>query len=300
MKITLEQVSALALAHAAGQETQTAIAGLTIWFSPCPTAPMPAMFEASIYLVVNGAKRMSMGGKTFDFAPGSLTVSAVGVPFTGHVTKASDGAPYVAVKLKLNVGLIANLLLDLPEDNQPTMTPATVVDATDEMIEPLYRLLRLLASPVDIPVLAPLIEREFYYRLLRSGVGGAMRQTVQAHTRFAQVKRAVEWICSNATLTMSVETLAATVDMSVTSFHRHFKAVTGLSPLAYQRHVRLLHAQRLLNVERNSVTAVAFEVGYASSSQFSREYSRMFGSPPARDTFRSRQASAKALNALKA
>jgi transcriptional regulator GlxA family with amidase domain len=170
------------------------------------------------------------------------------------------------------------------------MKAATVVQASDDMIEPVYRLLRLLSSPVDIPVLWPLIERELYYRLLRSAAGNALRQTVQVHTRFAQIKRAVEWICGNATMAMSVDVLAATVDMSVTSFHRHFKAVTGLSPLAYQRHVRLLHAQRLLNVETSSVTTVAFEVGYASSSQFSREYARMFGVPPVRDTFRSRQA----------
>lgn len=294
MKTTLEQLAKLALAHASGQQTRTAIPGLTIWFSPCPTTPMPAMFDASIYLVLGGAKRMSMGGKTFDFAPGSLTVSAVGVPFTGQVTAASDDAPYVAVKLALNVGLIASLLLDMPAASQPTMKPATVVDAAADMIEPVYRLLRLLSSPIDITVLAPLIERELYYRLLRSAVGDALRQTVQGHTRFAQIKRAVEWICSNAAVAMSVDALAASVEMSVTSFHRHFKAVTGLSPLAYQRHVRLLHAQQLLNVERNSVTAVAFEVGYASSSQFSREYARMFGTPPARDTFRSRQAARSA------
>jgi AraC-like DNA-binding protein len=289
MKITLEDVSALALAHASGQETEAAVPGLTIWFSPCSTVPMPAMFEASIYLVLNGAKRMSMGGKSFNFLPGSLSVSAVGGAFTGQVVKASVGAPYVAVKLKLNVGLIASLLLETLDTSQSSMKAATVIQATDDMIEPVYRLLRLLFAPTDIPVLAPLIERELYYRLLQSGVGDAMRQTVQVHTRFAQIKRAVEWICDNATIAMSVDALAATVDMSVTSFHRHFKAVTGLSPLAYQRHVRLLHAQRLLNVETSSVTAVAFEVGYASSSQFSREYARMFGVPPVRDTFRSRQ-----------
>lgn len=295
MKTTLEQVGTLALVHVAGSETETAIAGLTLWFSPCPTPAMPAMFEASIYLVVNGAKRMSMGGKSFDFSPGSLCVSAVGVPFTGNVTKASVCAPYVAVKLKLNVGLIAQLLLDMPETNQPAMQPTIGIEATGDMIEAMYRLLRLLSTPADIPVLAPLIERELYYRLLHSAAGDAMRQTVKAHTRFAQIKRAVEWLCSNATSAMSVDVLAATVDMSVTSFHRHFKAVTGLSPLSYQRHVRLLHAQRLLNMEATSVTAVAFEVGYASSSQFSREYARMFGMPPARDTFRSRQAAREAL-----
>jgi AraC-like DNA-binding protein len=295
MKTTLESISALAVALVIGQETETAIPGLTIWFSPCPTVPMPAMFEASIYLVVNGSKRMSMGGKSFDFAPGSLAVSAVGVPFTGQVTEASVGSPYVAVKLKLNVGLIASLLLEMPETSTPPQ-PASFIQANGDMIEAVYRLMRLVSTPIDIPVLAPLIEREFYYRLLQSPVGGALRQTVQAHTRFAQIKSSVEWICRNASIAMSIDVLAADVAMSVTSFHRHFKAVTGLSPLAYQRHVRLLHAQQLLNVETSSVTTVAFAVGYASSSQFSREYSRMFGVPPVRDTFRSRQATRDSLD----
>lgn len=290
MKTTLEDVSALALAHALGQQTRTAIPGLTIWTSPCETVPTPAMFDASIYLVLGGGKRMRIGSHSHEFAPGSLTVSAVGVPFTGQVTRATAEAPYVAVKLDLNVGLIANLLLETQNTAQPVMQRAMVVQAGAETIEAVYRLLRLLSCPDDIAVLAPLIERELYYRLLNSAVGDALRQTVQAQTRFAQIKRAVEWLCANATAAMSVDALAASVEMSVTSFHRHFKAVTGLSPLAYQRHVRLLHAQQLLNVETSSVTAVAFEVGYASSSQFSREYARMFGVPPVRDSFRSRQA----------
>lgn len=293
MNTTLEKAGALALADVAGEETQTAIPGLTLWFSPSLTAPAPAMFDASIYLVLRGAKRMSMGGKSFDLASGSLAVSAVGVPFTGQVTQAYASAPYVAVKLGLKVELVASLLLGTPEAERDAMPASTVVQASGHMIESVFRLLRLLTDPEDIPVLAPLIERELYYRLLQSAVGNALRQTVQTHTRFAQIRRAVEWICSHATMAMSVDALAAAVGMSVTSFHRHFKAVTGLSPLAYQRHVRLLHAQRLLNVERRSVTAVAFEVGYASASQFSREYARMFGVAPVRDTFRSRQARTK-------
>jgi AraC-like DNA-binding protein len=290
MHTTLENVAALAVAQVTGAQTDTAIAGLTIWFSAAPTAPMPAMFEPSIYLVLSGAKRMEIGGKSFECGPGSLSVSAVGLPFTGYVVKASADAPYVAVRFSLNVGLVANLLLETPDASGPAVPAATVVEASDAMIEVIYRYLRLLSTPADMRVIAPLIERELYFRLLQSPFGHGLRETVQGHTRYAQIKRAVEWICSNATGAMSVQALAAIVDMSVTSFHRHFKAVTGLSPLAYQRHVRLLHAQRLLNVDMSSVTAVAFEVGYASSSQFSREYARMFGCPPVRDTFRARQA----------
>lgn len=293
MNITLDNLRAIAFSHVAGQETATPIAGLTLWSSACLTQATPALFEPSIYLVLQGAKRMLIGSDTVEFSAGSLSVSAVGLPFTGQVIAASPGQPYIALRLALNAGLVASLLLDTPENDGADMTgmpAATVFQVCDEIIEPFYRLLRLLSRPRDIPVLAPLIERELYYRLLASAVGNHLRQTVQAHTRFAQIKKAVEWICGNATVPISVEVLASNVAMSLTSFHRHFKAVTGLSPLAYQRHVRLLYAQRLLNVELNSVTAVAFQVGYASSSQFSREYTRMFGCPPVRDTFRSRQA----------
>jgi AraC-like DNA-binding protein len=290
MDTRLEKLSVIAAGYAEGQETPTAIPGLTIWFSSCLTEPTPAMFEPSIYLLLQGAKRMVIGSKAFDFAPGSLSFSAVGLPFTGQVIEASPDAPYVAVRLKFNAGMVTSLLLDMPESSQPDIPAATVIRVSDDVIEPFHRLLRLLSSPGDIPVLAPMIERELYYRLLQSDVGYALRQTVQAHTRFSQIKTAVEWICSNATMPMSVDALARSVGMSLTSFHRHFKTVTGLSPLAYQRHVRLLYAQRLLNADINSVTAVAFEVGYANASQFSREYTRMFGRPPVRDTLRSRQA----------
>lgn len=150
-------------------------------------------------------------------------------------------------------------------------------------MEPLGRLLRLLATPADIPMLAPQLERELYYRLLQGTMGGTLRQVVQQNTRFHQVRTTVEWICGNARKPMSVERLATSVGMSVTSFHRHFKAVTGHSPLTYQRHIRLLDARGLLASGATNVTTAAFATGYASSSQFSRKYKRMFGVSPIRD-----------------
>ncbi len=154
------------------------------------------------------------------------------------------------------------------------------------MTEALDRLVRLLASPADIPVLTQQIERELYYRLLQGPMGCTLRQIVQKNTRFDQIRTAVTWICSNAHQPMSVQRLAASVGMSVTSFHRHFKAVTAYSPLAYQRHIRLLDAQRLIASGATNVTRAAFATGYASSSQFSREYKRMFGVPPIRNAYR--------------
>ena len=150
-------------------------------------------------------------------------------------------------------------------------------------MEPLDRLLRLLDEPSAIPVLAPQFERELCYRLLQGPLGGTLLQLCQHNTRVDQVRRAVEWICGNSDKPMCVKGLAASVGMSVTSFHRHFKAVTAHSPLAYQRHIRLLEARRQLATGSANVTTTAFSTGYASTSQFSREYKKMFGVAPIRD-----------------
>ena len=140
-----------------------------------------------------------------------------------------------------------------------------------------------MASPDDIPGLAPLFERELFYRLARGPAGGTLRKAVQGHTRFTQIRTAVDWICGHADEPMCVAELATSVGMSGTSFHRHFKAVTSFSPLAYQRHIRLLGARKRLVSGATSVTTVAFGSGYASTPQFSREYKRMFGVSPIRD-----------------
>ena len=154
-------------------------------------------------------------------------------------------------------------------------------DAT--VLEPFERLLRLLAAPTDSPVLAGSFKRELCYRLLQGPLGDTLRQVGRRDSRFAQVRAAADWIGGNADKPLSVAQLAAQVGMSATSLHRHFKAVTGYSPLAYQRYLRLLEARRLLLASAAPVTSTAFTVGYASASQFSREYKRRFGEPPVRD-----------------
>ena len=298
MENIMDKLRALALAHRRATPTPSAIEGLTIWHSDTPTAPTPAMFEPAVYVLLQGSKRLTIGTHAIDFGAGNYSAAPLGLPFTGQVLTASPETPYMGVGIKLDVGLIASLLLDMPPALQPKaprgepadLPAMAVTPVTSDIIEPLYRLLRLLDAPQDIAALAPLIKRELYYRLLQGALGGTLSQAVQSHTRLGQVRRAVEWLCANATEPMSVEALASQVGMSVTSFHRHFKAVTGLSPLAYQRQLRLLHARRLLNEQAASVTAVAFEVGYASASQFSREYTRLFGRAPLHDTVRARQA----------
>ena len=283
MERVLENLRNLAVQYATGAETPTAIPRLSIWLSPCKTEQTPILFEPKLYLVLQGAKRMILGGKSLVYTAGSYSVSSVGLPFTTQVIEASSTKPYLGLELRLDSGAVSNLLLEIPGKNVHQVPPVALAPITDDISEPLYRLLRLSATPKDVPILAPLIEREIHYRVMQGVMADTLRQTVQINSRFAQIKRAVEWICSNAVRTLSVTELAESVSMSATSFHRHFKAVTSMSPLLYQKHIRLLEAQKLLRSSETKVTAVAFEVGYASSSQFSREYKQMFGHPPRDD-----------------
>lgn len=280
----ISDMAATAVAHARQLQTPTAIPRMTIWSSPAPSAPTPSMFESKFYIVLQGRKRMRIGGETHDFAAGDYSVSAVGLPFTGEVIEASADAPYLALDLRLDTALLASLLLDVPDPGERTSPAMTTTRALANILEPLGRLVRLLATPADIAVLAPPFERELYYRLLQGPMADAMRRIVGRNTRFDRIRTAVEWIRENADKPMRVADLAASVGMSVTSFHRRFKAVTAHSPLAYQRQIRLLAARRSLASESVNVTAAAFAAGYASSSQFSREYKRMFGVPPIRDS----------------
>jgi AraC-like DNA-binding protein len=250
-----------------------------------PTTPIPALFEPKFYLLLQGAKRMTIAGSTFDCFAGTCAVASVGLPFVSEVVEASPTQPYLSVELKLDAGIVASLLLDMCEQNATEWQPGAISMARvdERLIEPLGRLLSLLDTPSDIPVLAAQFERELYYRLLSGPLGGRLRQIGANNSRFGQIKMAAEWIGQNANNPMSVEWLASHVGMSVTSFHRHFKAVTASSPLAYQRQLRLLEARRQLVSSKANVTEIAYASGYASASQFSREYKKAFGIPPSRD-----------------
>ncbi len=276
----LAQQAALAVAHALA--ATSAVPGLLIRSSPHPTAPMPALFEPVFYVVLQGAKRLTFAGRTHDFSTGTCAVATVGLPFVSQVIEASQPRPYVGAELRLDPSVIADLLATLPdaESREAPSFAAAPADAT--VLEPFGRLMRLLATPDDAPVLAAPFVRELCYRLLQGPLGDTLRLIGRRGSRFCQVRAAANWIGANADRPLSVRRLAAEVGMSATSLHRHFKAVTGYSPLAYQRHLRLLEARRLLFSGAARVTTTAFTVGYASASQFSREYKRMFGEPPVR------------------
>ena len=269
--------------HALGSPAPTAIPRSTIWWSSKPTNPTPAMFEAKFYILLQGAKRLTIGGEAYDFQAGTCAVSCVALPFTSQVVKASPSLPYVGLELRPDPGMIASLLLEMPSSCRTDAPAFATAQADANVTDPLDRLVRLLAVPADLSVLAPQFERELYYRLLQGPLGETLRQIVQQSSCLQQIRTAVEWLRVNAHSSMRVPELAAKVGMSVTSFHRHFKAVTAHSPLAYQRHIRLLDARRLVASGATNVTTAAFRTGYASTAQFSREYKRLFGVSPTHD-----------------
>ena len=275
MKTVVEQAS--------GSPVSTAIPRSTIWWSSKPTNPTPAMFEPKFYVLLQGGKRLTIGGEAFDFRAGSCAVACVALPFTSQVVEASPAEPYIGLELRPDPGIVANLLLEMPQLGKADSPSFATADAGTDITDPLGRLVRLLATPAEIPVLAPQFERELYFRLLQGPMGGTLRQIVQQSACFQQIRPAVEWIRGNAHNSMRVERLAEYVGMSATSFYRHFKAVTAYSPLAYQRHIRLLDGRRLVASGATNVTTAAFQTGYASTSQFSREYKRLFGVSPIHD-----------------
>ena len=285
----LSHLTAIAAQHGSFLGAPTIMPRLTVRSADAPTGPVPALFEPKLYLLLQGAKRMTIAGDTFPCGPGTCAVAAVGLPFVSEVTQASADRPYLGVELQLDSGIVAGLLLDVPDDADQPCRSITIASVDASIAEPLERLLRLLDAPGDLAVLGPQVERELCYRLLQGPMGGTLRQIGRGNTRFAQIREAAEWISANADKPMRVEQLAASVGMGLTSFHRHFKAVTSHSPLAYQRHIRLLDARRRLVSGTVGVTETAFATGYASAPQFSREYKRAFGVPPARDAASLRQ-----------
>jgi AraC-like DNA-binding protein len=284
----LQTLIAIAARHASPAGAPTQHPRLTIRCTGSPTPPNPALFEPKFYLLLQGAKRMTIAGNTFDCSAGSCAVASVGLPFVSEVVKASSTEPYLSVELKLDASILTNLRLDMREENstEAQQGAITLSRAEVDIVEPIERLLKLLDSPSELPVLAAQYERELYFRLLSGPLGGRLRQIGANNSRFSQIKMAAEWIGQNASSPMSVEWLASHVGMSVTSFHRHFKAVTASSPLAYQRQLRLLEARRRLSSGEANVTEAAFASGYVSASQFSREYKSAFGVPPSRDATR--------------
>lgn len=220
-------------------------------------------------------------------SPGSYFVVPVDVPATGQIRPGGPGLPYLAISLTLDPEVIASLTGDDGVHNERQKPVSfSAAQAPSEMIDAWLRMLRLSDRPHEIPTLAPMIEREILFRALQGPLGDLLREIAQPDGRLVQIRRAIQWIRNHYTEPVLVQGLATMADMSVPSFYRHFRAVTSMTPIQYQKRLRLLRARWLLLFEPRDAAAVAFMVGYESPSQFSREYARLFGLPPVRDMAR--------------
>jgi AraC-like DNA-binding protein len=290
MPAVLAELHSLIARHARPGMPATALAGVRATISTVATEVIHCINEPGLGIVVQGAKRTVVGDRVFEYGEGDFVVTSVDLPIASRITRGSPGRPYLACGLTLQPGAIASLLLEAPGMAELAATPCGmgVHPAPAELLEAAVRLLRLLDNPRDAAVLRPLIEREILWRLLCGPQGGRVRQIGLADSRLAQVSHAIRHLRQHYAEAVSVDELAALATMSVSSFHRHFRAVTAMTPIQFQKQVRLQEARTRLLADADDVAAVGFAVGYDSASQFSREYSRMFGAPPGRDVARLR------------
>lgn len=280
--------------HALVPRQDTPVPGLTLFRQAHPRPGVATMYRPSICVVAGGRKEVVLGDEIFALDEGRFLIVTVEVPVTGCVVSATPGAPYLGLTVDLDPSRIAELLLSLPPARPVAAgrrETAALATGTlgEQVLDPLRRLVGLLDEPRAAPVLAPLIERELLYRLVSGEHGALLRQVAAADSRIAQIAAATAWLRAHFAEPIRVEALARESAMSVTSFHRHFKAVTNLTPLEYRARIRLQEARRLMLVEDRDAASIGLAVGYESPSQFSREYRRAFGVSPAADAARIRR-----------
>lgn len=285
MSTNLDELRRLA-AGAQNRATATGIPRVAMVQGEIPEHKLAAVYSPMINVILTGSKTMTVGERTFRYDPATFFVMSVDLPAVGAVHPSAEGAPYLAVSLTLEPAIVANLLADLPKPTGGGLYSSSfsVAPVTDELLDAWVRMLRLMERPDDVPGLAPAYEREILYRVLQGPLGWMLRDIAAPGTALSRIGVTIRWIRENFTTPLRVEALASMAALSISAFHRHFKAVTALSPLQYQKRIRLLHARSLLIAGQGNTTSVAFGVGYESATQFSREYARFFGLPPSKDS----------------
>lgn len=291
MEMTLDALGK-GIARWAEQDAISAIPGLFLFRHDAPTDPFSAIYEPSICVVAQGAKRVTLGNDTYVYDVRHYLITSVHLPTVVQVIDASKEKPYLGLLLKLDMREIAQMMVDsnlpAPRTQQSSRGMATG-EVTPPLLNAFQRLVDLLSDEKDIPILAPTIQREIIYRLLIGDQGARLRQIATAGSQSHQIARAVDWLKNNYTRPLQIDDLAAQARMSTSTFHHHFRSMTALSPLQFQKQLRLQEARRLMLMERLDAATAAFQVGYESPSQFSREYNRLFGAPPLRDIIKLRQ-----------
>ena len=278
-----------------GEMHTTAVPGLSMFRREGPTEPFSGMYEPSICLVAQGAKRVLLGDDTYVYDAHHYLITSVHLPTIVQIIEASPDKPYLGLRLKFDLREVSQLMVDsnLPQPRpQQSSRGMATGGVTLQLLTAFVRLIDLLAEENDIPILAPVIQREIIYRLLVGDQGERLRQIATAGSQSQQIAKAIGWLKNNYSLAISMDDLAAQANMSTSTFHHHFRSLTALSPLQYQKQLRLQEARRLMLAESLDAATAGFQVGYESPSQFSREYNRQFGAPPLRDITKLRQMSA--------
>ncbi|MBX5010406.1 AraC family transcriptional regulator [Rhizobium lentis] len=262
---------------------RTPIPGLFAMRATAPSEMQFAISKPLVALVLQGAKRVTTGSTTFDFGAGDSLLIAADVPNVSQITRASAGAPYYSLVLDIDLAVTQSLVLEIGIAQAETGVPIRVDPTEAEVADTALRLMRLLDRPASIPLLQSQLIREMHYWLLAGRHGAGIRALGITDSHASRIGRAVALIRSAYAETLAVEKLAEVAGMSPSSFHHHFRAVTSLSPLQFQKQLRLIEARRMMISEGSSISNAAYAVGYESVPQFTREYGRLFGASPARD-----------------
>lgn len=264
----------------------TAIAGMTCLRLSETLARLPNVLTPSLCVIAQGSKRVYLEDEVYAYRPSQYLAVSVDLTVIGEVTEGSEAQPYLCLQIELDPLLLAELLLECPvADARKAVTPRGIfVGELDETLgDCVLRLARLLDTPQDISLVAPLVKREIHYRLLTGPHGRAIAQIGRAGSHTQRIALAIQTLKRDYDKPIGIDALASELGMSVSSFHAHFKAVTALSPLQYQKRLRLMEARNIMLAEHRDAVSTAYRVGYESPSQFSREYARLFGNPPGRD-----------------
>lgn len=270
----------------------TAVKDLHLIRSDHPTEDLHQVHKPALCVVIDGRKEVRLGSETYIYDPLNYLVVSVTLPIVGKVIEASPERPYLCLRLDIDPAQICRLIADVSPIGVPNARDGErgmFLERVDiSLLDAALRLLRLLETPNDIASLAPLATQEIYYRLLRGQQGRRLHEIAIPDTQAHRVNRAIEWLNNHYAEPLSIDNLAQLINLSTSALHHRFKSVTSMSPLQYQKQLRLQEARRLLLAERSDISSIGYKMGYESLSQFSREYSRLFGAPPSKDLARLR------------
>lgn len=265
---------------------ETAIKGLGFYRRDTPTPCISCVVEPSIAIVVQGAKSMTLGSEVFNYDRYQFLITSLDLPAQMQVLEAEFSQPYLGFVLDLDLALMSELMMQSPLDTQNATSSESGMAlgvTTPQLLDACNRLVALLDEPESLLVLAPIIKKEIYWRVLMSEQGSRLRHIISAGSQGLRIARAIEWLKTNFDQPHTIDELAELAQMSKSTFHHHFRQLTAMSPLQYQKSLRLMEARRLMVGEHIDASHAAYRVGYESPSQFSREYSRYFGNSPKRD-----------------